>query len=116
MEEGSGPLGLADEIIWVYTTHSCRKEALKLAEILVLERLVACVNVGVEMTSLYQWGGKIEKEQEVPIVMKAVKKSFLSLEKRILELHPYECPCLVALPVVEGHRPFLDWVIAQGQL
>jgi periplasmic divalent cation tolerance protein len=77
---------------------------------LVEERLVACVNIIPEMHSVYRWAGNIENAPKVVLIAKSRTALFGEIEKRVRELHPYECPCLVAGPIEAGHQPYLDWI------
>ena len=101
-------------MLWVYTTFpSDQNLALSTAKTLVQERLAACVNVGGPLTSFYEWEGKMQEEEEIPLVIKTAKEKFSALQKRLLELHPYTCPCIVALPAEEAYKPYLEWVLTQ---
>jgi uncharacterized protein involved in tolerance to divalent cations len=60
--------------------------------------------------SIYRWQGKIETATEVVLIAKSRAALFEEIEKRITELHPYDCPCLVAWPIEAGHQPYLDWL------
>jgi periplasmic divalent cation tolerance protein len=77
---------------------------------LVEERLAACVNIIPEMHSIYHWAGSIKMAAEVVLIAKSRAALFEEIEKRVRELHPYDCPCLVAWPIEVGHQPYLDWI------
>ena len=77
---------------------------------LVEERLAACVNIFSGMHSIYRWQGKIETAVEVVLIAKSRVALFAEIEKRVRELHPYDCPCLVAWPIEAGYQPYLDWI------
>jgi periplasmic divalent cation tolerance protein len=85
----------------------------ELARALVEERLAACVNIVPHVTSVYRWKGAVERDSEALLVIKSPAALFARLEARLRELHPYEVFELLALPVEEGHRPYLDWVRAE---
>ncbi|WP_437205994.1 divalent-cation tolerance protein CutA [Planctomicrobium sp. SH664] len=97
-------------IATVYVTHRNRDEALALARTLVSERLVACANILGEGTSVYQWEGQLMEEREVPLLLKTTADLIPRVTERIRELHPYECPCVVAWGVTDGNPQFLQWV------
>jgi periplasmic divalent cation tolerance protein len=90
-----------------------RNAALDLAQKLVQRRMAACVNVLAECTSVYRWQGKIESAAEVPILIKTTVERYAALEQAIRELHPYELPEIVAVPIREGLPDYLQWVAAE---
>lgn len=101
-------------VIVVLTNLPDRESALKLAGVLVEQRLAACVNVLSECTSVYRWQGKVvEHAIEVPVLIKAAASSYRRLEAVIRANHPYELPEIVAVPVVAGLAAYLDWVAAE---
>lgn len=100
-------------VIVVLTNLPDRESALKLAGVLVEQRLAACVNVLSECTSIYRWQGKVEEATEVPVLIKAAATSYSRLEAAIRANHPYELPEIVSVPVVAGLAPYLDWVAAE---
>jgi len=85
-------------------------EAVDLAKTLVEERLVACVNIVPGLRSIYWWRGKVEDEPEVLCIMKTRSNLFESLRDRVRELHSYEVEEIIALPIVAGNPPYLDWI------
>jgi len=87
-----------------------KKEAPGLARALVEERLVACVNLVPGLRSVYWWKGKIEDEPEVLCIMKTRSALFEALRNRVTALHSYEVPEIIALPILAGHEPYLDWI------
>ena len=98
---------------WVYATGPNKEEALRMAHILIKEKQAACVNVFPKGVSVYQWEGKIQEEDEIYFVLKTTAEKLTSLQARLVELHPYSCPCVVALPIQSGNPDFLDWVEKQ---
>ena len=110
------PENSAAEVIGVYTLLPEQKLARELAHALVREKLAACVNVGREVTSFYEWDGKIGEEREIPVFIKTARRRFRALEEYILEFHPYQCPCLMAFSIADIHAPFADWVAGQVRL
>ena len=87
-------------------------DARRIARALVERRLAACVNVVPGLTSVYSWKGAVETDEEVLLVIKTRRARFEALRAALLELHPYELPELIALPVEAGHPPYLDWLDA----
>jgi periplasmic divalent cation tolerance protein len=100
--------GLENEFIVVLCT-AAPGEAEPLARALVQERLAACVNLS-PVRSCYIWEGKTNLDEEMLLIIKTKKSQFEPLKKRILELHSYAVPEIIALPIVEGHQPYLDWI------
>ena len=94
----------------VLTTISHGTEAQTLASILVTERLAACVNVLAEMDSTYRWKDGVESERERQIVIKTTAARVPALEARLHELHPYDVPEFVVLPIAGGSAKYLDWI------
>ena len=99
-----------DETLLVLTNLPNRAAAEKLAHGLVERRLAACVNVLAGCTSIYRWKGAIENAQEVPVLIKTRSALYDELEAAITELHPYEVPEIIAVPVVHGLAEYLAWV------
>ena len=98
------------DCILVLMTASSEKEGEKIAQALVKEKLAACVNVLPATRSIYRWKGEITSEQEVLLLAKTKDRLFEKLKKRVLELHSYEVPEIIALPVLAGFEAYLDWV------
>ena len=97
------------DYIVVYVT-APQDEAVDLAKTLVEERLVACVNLVPGLRSIYWWRGKVEDEPEVLCIMKTRSNLFESLRDRVRELHSYEVEEIIALPILAGNPPYLDWI------
>ncbi len=85
----------------------------RLADALVIEKLAACVNALPGLRSTYVWQGEVCRDAEVLLVIKTTRERFTALEARVLELHPYEVPEIIALPIEAGHKPYLDWLQRQ---
>ena len=99
---------LGDDFIVVFCTSS-PGEAETLAKALVQEHLAACVNLS-PVRSCYIWEGKLNLDEEALLVIKTVRSQFEPLKNRILELHSYAVPEIIALPIIKGHQPYLDWM------
>ncbi len=97
------------EFIVVLVTSPSEGEAEKLAARLVEEKLAACVNI-LPTSSLFRWEGKLSTENESLLIIKTRHSLFHNLEKRVKELHSYQVPEIIALPVVAGSKDYLDWV------
>jgi len=98
------------EALVVLITASSPEEGEAIACALVEEKLAACVNVIPGMTSLYRWRGELQKEGEVLLVVKSRRGLFDRLAARVRELHSYQVPEIIALPVILGDEDYLRWL------
>lgn len=98
------------EIVLVLTTVPAGDEGEAMARALVDERLAACVNVHGPMTSFYRWQGAVEREAERQLVIKTTGLRVPAVLARLRELHTYELPEFVVVPVSDGSREYIDWV------
>ena len=96
--------------IIVLMTTSNKKEAETIAHKLLEEQLIACANIVDCVSSLFYWKQKIERENETLVIMKSSEKLFKQLTQRIQELHSYEVPEILALPITAGSQSYLDWL------
>jgi periplasmic divalent cation tolerance protein len=94
----------------VLSTVGKAEDAERIGRALVERRLAACVNVLPAVTSIYRWKGKMEKDEERVLVIKTRAERFASLKQALVLLHPYEVPEVIALPITDGHQPYLDWL------
>lgn len=94
----------------IYITCPDREVAKTIARALVEEKLIACANILDGLTSVYRWDGNIEESSEVLLLAKTEASKWKQLEKRVLELHPYDVPCVVAYPSAETTSIFAHWV------
>jgi len=104
----------APDVVVVLVACPDEETAGTIAGRLVEERLAACVHVTAEGSSIYRWQGSVEKARELLLVIKARADRLDELASRIVALHPYEVPEVLALPVARGLAPYLDWVRAEG--
>jgi periplasmic divalent cation tolerance protein len=98
------------EYVVVLTTMPADGDAAAFARALVDERLAACVNLMPPMESVYRWEGRIEQETERQIVIKTARDRLVLLWDRVRELHPYEVPEFVVIPIIDGSDAYLRWV------
>ncbi len=91
------------------TTNSV-EEASKIAGHLVERHLVACVNIIPSILSVYRWENKVNSDPEILLIMKTLVSSIPRVEKAIRELHSYETPELIALPIQYGMKEYLKWM------
>jgi periplasmic divalent cation tolerance protein len=101
------------QFLSLYITAPSCQAAETIGRSLVEERLVACVNIIDGACSIYRWEDKVETSSEVVLIAKSQSDLFKQIEARVKELHPYECPCIVAWPIVAGHQPYLDWLAGE---
>ncbi|MCA9667310.1 MAG: divalent-cation tolerance protein CutA [Myxococcales bacterium] len=97
------------ERIVVYVTAPVDK-ARDLAAALVQAQLAACVNIVPSVRSIYRWKGEVCEDEESLLVIKSRRSAFEALRARVVELHPYEVPEVIALPIEAGHGAYLDWL------
>lgn len=100
-------------IVAVLTTVPSAEVAERIGGTLVEERLAACANVVPGVTSIFRWNEAISRESEVLMILKTTTTALDALRRRIVELHPYEVPEVIALEVWDGHAAYLDWVRAE---
>jgi periplasmic divalent cation tolerance protein len=98
------------EAIVVYITAPNEEEAVKISCAIVGEKLAGCVNIVKGIRSIYSWQGNMEDDSEVLLIAKTQRHLFGSLESRVKELHSYTVPEIIALPVVQGSKEYLDWL------
>ena len=101
---------MRDEICLVLTTCPDENSAERLAEVLVEQRLAACVSAGSPAVSTYPWKGKVERESEIPLTIKTVRNRVSRLTETLVAHHPYEVPEVLVLPVAEGLDAYMDWI------
>ncbi|GAB4390663.1 MAG: divalent-cation tolerance protein CutA [Thermodesulfovibrionales bacterium] len=94
----------------VFVTAPDAGEAAAMARALVEERLAACVNIVGGVRSIYSWEGKVEDGSEALMVIKTREALFEALAKRVAELHSYEVPEVIALPITKGAEKYLRWM------
>ena len=100
----------APTFLIVYCTAPSLQQARRLARVLLKKKLAACVNLSPRLESHYWWNGKIEKSQEVLLVIKTRASLFPRLEKTLAGEHPYEVPEILAVPVSQGSKKYLRWL------
>lgn len=101
---------MSNETVIVLTTFPDQRGAEKLAEKLVLDQLAACVNILPEMTSIYQWNGKLESGKEHQMLIKTRSPLVPQIKQLVNEQHPYKLAELLVLPVTDGSMEFLNWI------
>ncbi|MFH1453889.1 MAG: divalent-cation tolerance protein CutA [Armatimonadota bacterium] len=94
----------------VLITVSSAEEAEKIANILLNEKLAACVNMVDKIKSMYWWEGKIDTSTETLMIIKTRKNKINELIDRVKSEHSYTVPEIISLPVLEGNRDYLNWI------
>lgn len=89
--------------------------ARRIAQALVAEGLAACVNVLPRLTSVYRWEGEVTSGEELLLIIKTREARYAALEARVKELHPYTVPEVIALPIRQGSKDYLDWLVQSTQ-
>jgi len=98
------------DAILVLLTAGSREEAVRLADIIVVARLAACVQILPEIESVYHWQGNIERAPEILLLAKTTLPNFPALEAAVRSLHTYETPEIIAIPITAASAPYLEWL------
>ncbi len=94
----------------VLVTAKDKTEAGRIGEELISRKLAACVNIVSPVTSLFRWDNKLDRADEALLIIKTRKALFKRLEKAVKSAHSYDVPEIIALPIIAGSKPYLDWV------
>ncbi|MFC1841837.1 divalent-cation tolerance protein CutA [Candidatus Dependentiae bacterium] len=97
-----------EEMVLIYVTNPSKEKALEVAKHLLDKRLVACTNV-ISATSMYWWEGALENENEFILIAKTVEENFDSVRHEILEIHDYQIPCIIKIPVI-ANQQYVQWL------
>jgi len=103
---------MENDCVVVWTTISRTADGHRLASTLVSERLAACVNVLPQMESVYRWNDQVEADYERQVLMKTTAARLPALKARLFQLHDYEVPEFIVLPVIDGSEAYLNWIRA----
>jgi len=96
-----------------YVTCGSDDEAHAIARALLGEGLAACANIISGMRSLYRWQGEVREDAETVLILKTQRGRFSALTARVVALHSYDVPCVVEIPLSDGHPDFLDWIAGE---
>lgn len=102
-----------ENILLVLTNVPDAATANHLAEVLVKQKLAACVNILSPCSSVYAWKGNIEHANEIPMLIKTTKLQYDALQAAIIKAHPYELPEIISINVDGGLPQYLQWVTTQ---
>jgi len=95
-------------MILVYITNPTKKDAQKVAKLLLENHLIGCANI-FEIKSLYWWEGKIESSKEFVLIGKTIEKNYDKIKKKVKDIHPYKIPCILKIKA-EANNKFLNWI------
>jgi len=101
---------MATDVRTVLLTAPDAEVAERIGRALVEEHLAACANIVPGIVSLFRWEGRVQREAEVLVILKTADERVEEVRARVVELHPYQVPEVLVLPVLAGHAPYLDWV------
>ena len=101
---------MTHEYVIVLTTLPADADGAAFARSLVEARLAACVNLSAPMDSIYRWEGTIEMETERQLVIKTSRDRVVELWDRVREMHPYDMPEFLVMPIIDGNDAYLRWV------
>ena len=94
----------------IYITTSGEEEAIAIGELIVKERLAACSNIISDMKSIYWWQGDLEKDNESILILKTLEENVDKIIDRVKEVHSYDNPCIIALPIFKAYEDYLNWI------
>jgi periplasmic divalent cation tolerance protein len=97
----------------VFTNLPDRASAERLADLLLEQRLAACVNILAPCRSVYRWKNALQRDEEHPMLIKTSAERYPALEQALRQGHPYELPEIIAVPIERGLPAYLDWVAAE---
>ena len=101
---------MIEEYIQVFTTTEKKEDAKKIARAVVEKRLAGCIQTLGPIVSTYWWKGNVETAEEWLCLLKSKRALYEELEKTIKEIHPYEIPEIIAIPIVAGSKDYLEWL------
>jgi len=109
-EQGTGKSVDMSGFRAVFVTVPSLEVGKKIAHALVSNKVAACVNIVPQITSVYEWEGKIEEDSELLLMIKTQSQHFEDLEKLVKANHPYTVPEIIGVPIEQGSQPYLDWI------
>lgn len=110
IRQGVGMVENASDCVEVRVTAGSREEAERICSAAVGQRLAADCQIIAPIESVYWWAGEVQRSEELLLLMKTTVERFEELAKRVRELHSYEVPQIVAVPLVVGNTDYLDWI------
>ena len=98
------------DIVYIYVSCPDMDCARSIGREMVHQRYAACVNLLPQMSSIFRWGGEVVERDECVLLIKTTAQRFDAVRIRVREMHPYQMPCITALPITMGDPPYLEWV------
>jgi periplasmic divalent cation tolerance protein len=99
--------------VLIYTTWPDTGSAQAAGRVLVTTRLAACVNILSPSLSIYEWQGELQQDTEYPMLIKTTEAKVDDVARSVREMHPFDVPAMVVLPITGGNSEFLSWIAAQ---
>lgn len=99
----------------VYVTTADVEEARRIGRAMVRARLAACANILPGMLPIFWWDGEVQEGAECVLLLKTAERHVAALTAAVKDLHSYDCPCVVSLPLSGGNKDFLDWIEAETE-
>jgi periplasmic divalent cation tolerance protein len=106
---------MSERAVFVYTTYPSLVEAERIGQAVLERRLAACVNILPGMISHYWWAGKIERAEEVVMIVKTRATLAEAVRAAVKELHSYDTPAILVLPIEGGEAGYLDWMMKETE-
>jgi len=94
----------------IFITCADKKEAVGIAEALIKGKAAACVNIVDKIASLFWWEGKVDRAKEVLLIVKSRKSKLNRIIRLVKSRHSYKVPEIIALPIIAGYKPYLEWI------
>ena len=102
-----------EQILMVFVTVASEEEGKRIGSILVENQLAACVNMVPQIFSIFRWQGNIENEKEILLLIKTTENRVDALIDKVKEIHSYDVPEILAIPVFTGNKDYIDWVVEE---
>eukprot|EP00941_MAST-03F_sp_MAST-3F-sp1_P004007 g4007.t1 len=101
----------SSKLIAAFVTVPSKKVGLDLAHSLVKKKLAACVNIKSQVTSVYEWKGNVEEDEEFLLMIKTRKSLLKNLTAQVIKEHPYDVPEVIAMDITGGSQDYMDFVL-----
>ncbi len=101
------------QYVQVFISCESRAQAKSMVDSLLEDQIIACAQILPKVESFYRWRGQIERAEECLLLIKSRKDQMAAIQSRVIELHTYEVPEILAVPVVDGSTEYLNWINEQ---